>query len=356
MSDEKSKARQDKVDAIIKSLTASPEGLQVLMSSLKKSGLSAMKILSKDIFPTVDDPVRLAMAKKGIILDTETTGVDTENDEIIELAMVEFFFDDQGIIAIGEVYDEFNEPQKKRIDEEVEALTGITNEMVAGKKIDPAEVKAIVADSDIALAHHAAFDRKIVEKNLPGCGLEAIDWHCSVNQVEWIKRGKSGRSLEVLALSEGLVYGSHRADADCLATAFVLNSEDEDGKPAFVEMLEQGRQDSLLIIAEDSPFSTKDALKDRGYRWCADGLDTFGYKAWYREIPASEAAMSEEADFLRGTIYRKDVALPMYRISAADRYSARKPGAKEFFRTSEIQTIEEASDQRNLEVLPGMSM
>jgi DNA polymerase-3 subunit epsilon len=355
MTTDKNVERQKKIDNLIANLTSTPAGLDQLRSSLGNSGLGMMTIITKDAFPAVDDPVRLAMAKKGILLDTETTGLDTKEDEVIELAMVEFFYDEQGIIALGDVYDEFNEPIKKEISEEIVALTGITNEMVKGKRIDPAEVKKIISESSLVLAHHASFDRKMVETNFPDCGFDKIDWHCSVNEIEWIMRGKNGKSLEVLATSEGYVYGSHRADADCLATAFVLMSEDTNGKSAFAELLENGNRDTIFLIAESAPFDAKDKLKDRGYRWAADGSEAYGIKAWYKEIPSDEESMAAEAKFMKDEIYRGDKSLPSYRVQASSRYTDRKPGLKELFHTKEIRTLMDASQQLDLETSdPGM--
>jgi len=44
------------------------------------------------------------------------------------------------------------------------ALTGITNDMVAGKVIDPAEVTVFADPADLVIAHNASFDRSFVER------------------------------------------------------------------------------------------------------------------------------------------------------------------------------------------------
>ena len=337
---------QDKIDRFIAENSSSPDKLEMLRLGLQNSGLAMMRILSRDIFPVIDDSSRIANAKRGLVLDVETTGVNPMVDEITELAMVGFSYDDDGIISIDSVYDEFNQPLKGIIPANIEALTGITNEMVAGKTIDRGEVREIVAGSNMIIAHNAVFDRRMVEYNLFDCGFDSISWLCSMDQVDWLSRGRNGRSLEVLALSEGIVYGSHRADSDCLATAYILGSMDNNGRSAFTELLEAGRRATFCLIAENSPFDRKDLLKERGYYWSAGGgSDAFGHKGWYREIPDIPEVLTQEAEFLKDCIYKRDVVLPCYRINAMTRYSGRSCGPKEVFRTADFDTVPETERQ-----------
>ncbi|MGY4431236.1 DNA polymerase III epsilon subunit-like protein [Bradyrhizobium sp. F1.13.1] len=49
--------------------------------------------------------------RTGILLDTETTGLDQPNDEIIELGMVKFDYTPDGrIVGIRDTFSAFNEP------------------------------------------------------------------------------------------------------------------------------------------------------------------------------------------------------------------------------------------------------
>jgi DNA polymerase-3 subunit epsilon len=85
--------------------------------------------------------------KTGILLDVETTGLDQRKDEVVELGMVKFdYLPDGRIAGIKDVFSSFNEPSEP-IPLEVTALTGITNEMVAGQRIDEAAVSSFVDDS-----------------------------------------------------------------------------------------------------------------------------------------------------------------------------------------------------------------
>ena len=121
--------------------------------------------------------------RTGILLDTETTGLDHASDEIIELGLVKFDYTPDGRIAgVRDTFSAFNEPSAP-IPPEVTTLTGITNEMVAGHRIDEAAVNAFVESTVIVIAHNSGFDRKFAERYWPvlehkagGCSMREIDW------------------------------------------------------------------------------------------------------------------------------------------------------------------------------------
>jgi DNA polymerase-3 subunit epsilon len=85
--------------------------------------------------------------KQALFVDVETTGLDHQTDEIIELAMVPFTYGPDGQIhEVKEPFQRFNQPSKP-ISAEITRLTGITDEMVAGHVIDPAEVETFAQEA-----------------------------------------------------------------------------------------------------------------------------------------------------------------------------------------------------------------
>src|ERR1700722_15183193 len=63
----------------------------------------------------------------GIVLDVETTGLDTRNNEIIELGMIKFTFSSQGELhGILDSMSAFQQPTRP-ISAEITELTGITD-------------------------------------------------------------------------------------------------------------------------------------------------------------------------------------------------------------------------------------
>lgn len=116
------------------------------------------------LVPRTSFPPSTGPAKTAILLDVETTGLDQRKDEVVELGMIKFdYLPDGRIASFRDVFSSFNEPLEP-IPPDVIALTGITNEMVAGHSIDEVAVSSFAEDAVIVIAHNAGFDRKFVER------------------------------------------------------------------------------------------------------------------------------------------------------------------------------------------------
>nr|WP_249164660.1 3'-5' exonuclease [Bradyrhizobium japonicum] len=253
-----------------------------------------------------------------ILLDTETTGLDTRKDEVIELGMVKFdYLPDSRIVGIRGTFSAFNEPSA-RIPPEVTALTGITDEMVAGHQIDEATVTAFVDDAVIVIAHNSGFDRKFAERYWPI--FERKAWGCSATEIEWRKHGFEGSRLGYLLNGAGFFHQAHRAVDDCHALLEILALElPTTGTSALAALLERARKRTMRVWAEQSPFDLKDALKRRGYRW-SDGSDGRP-RSWYLDV--DESRVEDEITFLKCEIYLRDVEPRLQSLTAFDRFSIR---------------------------------
>jgi len=260
------------------------------------------------------EPTRVA-----IFLDLETTGLDPTKDEIIELAMVPFTYgiNNGRIYEVREPFQRLRQPAYP-ISPEITALTGITDEMVAGKTIDQAEVSRFIDTASLIVAHNAGFDRLFAERFCSAFTNAA--WACSMTQILWKDEGYSGVGLEYLAMSSGFFFDAHRATDDCLAAIELLaRSLPRSGVAAMATLLAAARKTTWRIWAENSPFELKDQLKTRSYRW-NDGSDGRP-RAWYVDVPEENAA--SELSFLSKEIYQREVEPAVTRITARDRFSAR---------------------------------
>lgn len=79
-------------------------------------------------------PAEGTATRVGLMVDVETTGLDAARNEIIELAMVPFTYGLDGqIFGTGEAFNALRQPSES-IPKDIAAITGITDEMVAGTR------------------------------------------------------------------------------------------------------------------------------------------------------------------------------------------------------------------------------
>ncbi|WP_411840064.1 exonuclease domain-containing protein [Paracoccus sp. ME4] len=336
--------REVKMDALVRGLMGSEDGRRLLAGSIGRCGGTLLRNIEACTFPAVTDPVRLANARHGIFMDTETTGLG-ETDRVFQLAMRKFTFDDQGILGLGEVFDRLRDPGME-IPEKVVRLTHITNEMVKGKVLDDAEVAAFIDGTEKFFCHNAGFDRKMVERNFPGAAFDRFDFHCTSEEVEWLLRGHNGRSLELLAKQAGYDYGSHNALNDINVMPYVLSRATEGLGTPFTEMLEKGAQGQILLALCGKTFDHNEALKEKGYRWSPDGYEAGGTpKSWFRMIENDPETLALEADFLRPIARGGQITIQAYATTPKERYSARPAKQRVSFRLEPVRDISDAVRQ-----------
>jgi DNA polymerase-3 subunit epsilon len=255
--------------------------------------------------------------KIGIIIDFETTGTDSAKDEIIEVAMVKFRYSNDQISGVAGTFESFNQPSTP-IPTNIIELTGITNEMVAGCRIDGAAIMDFVADANIVIAHNAGFDRKFAERSWDA--FEHKHWACSMSEIDWRIYGFGGTKLGYLLTDSGYFHGAHRAIDDCHATLELLTRPlGATSTPAFATLVARARRKLFRIWAQNSPYELKAVLKRRGYRW-NDGTNG-SPRSW--RIDVEEDKRNVELDYLRKEIYQRDVDIDCREITALDRFSNR---------------------------------
>lgn len=289
--------------------------LEAMAAALEASGYYRVlrKLEARRAPLSAAGPVRT-----GLFVDVETTGLDPVRDEIIELAMTPFVYDLAGqVLEVGEAFNELRQPSGN-ISTEITDLTGITDEMVEGRVIDPEAVARFAAPASLVVAHNAAFDRRFLERFCET--FTTKPWACSMSQVDWASDGHEGARLTHLAAGAGFFYDKHRAHNDCLAAIELLaRPMRASGRPALAHLLDEARRPTWRIWAENSPFDLKDALKTRGYRWNGEGSGS--PKAWY--IDVAETQRDAELEFLQREIYQREIDLLVRRIDAYDRFSDR---------------------------------
>ncbi|WP_233249846.1 3'-5' exonuclease [Limnohabitans sp. Bal53] len=233
--------------------------------------------------------------RRVIVLDTETTGLDSKSESIIELAMLSVLVDAVTGAPVGPVsiYESFEDPGKP-IPPQITEITGIDDSMVQGQRIDDAAVNALVQAADLVVAHNAGFDRPFVEARFPVFAGKA--WGCSFQGIDWKKEGSGSAKLEFLASERGWFYDAHRAQVDCHALLQVLSSPLTNGQTGLTCLLAGAGQTRYKLRATGAPFETKDKLKARGYRWDGEA------RVWWCSL-ASDTALDAECAWLRAEVY-----------------------------------------------------
>jgi DNA polymerase-3 subunit epsilon len=227
----------------------------------------------------------------GVVVDVETTGVEPEQHKIIELALRQFRFDTAGVIVKLDRPHAWLQDPGAPLDKEIAALTGLTDADLAGQTIDDAAATKLLKSAVVVIAHHAAFDRKFVERRLPQAS--GLAWACSCHEIDWQAAGLEGKGLRWLLAQAGYFHGAHRAGADVDAVIALLRLELPSGGTALKELIATASAPSWEIRAVGAHFDVKDALKGRGYRW-HDPTRT-----WRREVKDRDA---EEA-WLKANVY-----------------------------------------------------
>jgi DNA polymerase-3 subunit epsilon len=274
---------------------------------------------------------------RGLVVDVETTGLDTARDAIIEFGAVPFDFDSEGrVYTVHQPLSYFEDPGRP-IPAEAAAITGITDDDVRGKRIDEAAVLAALDRAVLVIAHNAGFDRRMLERRLPA--FAAKHWACSQQEVPWVRFGSRSQKLDYLLYRvTGAFHTGHRAADDCLATLHLLaaarpvpsdNPSDDADHAAADEavnplrlLLQNARKRTYRLWATGTPIEVKDVLKAHGYRWFPGSEQR--QKGWYRDL-TSDDALAEEQVWLQEHGYggRVNPNWKVEKFTALERYSER---------------------------------
>jgi len=250
---------------------------------------------------------------KVCVIDTETTGLDTDKCEIIELGYQIIEFDSTGhLYKVLTSKNFLNEPEGE-ISAEITKVTGIKAENVVGHTIPWQEVEQDLSDVSLCVAHNAGFDRPVVERYNPIFVTKI--WGCSASQINWMEVADVGsRSQEMLCWKVGqFFYGAHRALDDVQALSALLACKVTTQQvPTFSFLLQAVRLSKSMVKATGAPFEIKDALRARGYRW------NVSERVWQKVL--DESKLQDELSWL---IEHHTPNPEIIKLKATDTFSVR---------------------------------
>ena len=209
------------------------------------------------------------------VLDLETTGIDPRRHAAIEIAVAILAVDGGGeIVAIERGGSALINPGFA-VSNEIEKLTGITNEMLNGKGIDTAKITEFL-DVDLLVSFNAGFDRPHLENLLPH--LPAMPWACAMVDINWRSLGFEPGPQGYLLAQCGYYNASiHRAMSDVQSLITLLNHTHSDGETITSKLLSAARAPAYRFEARNAYFG-KHHLIERRYRWSGKN------KVWHKYV------------------------------------------------------------------------
>ena len=153
-----------------------------------------------------------------VVVDTETTGVSFEKDELIQIAAARI---EGGCVV--DTFDTFVNPGIF-IPEDIQMLTRITNNEVVGAPSAPEAIEAFVsfAGDAVLVAHNAAFDKTFLTKHPEGESLMGHEWLDTLLLARIAFPRMRSHRLADLVPAFDLPAMSHRANDDVDATCALL--------------------------------------------------------------------------------------------------------------------------------------
>ena len=155
-----------------------------------------------------------------VVLDVETTGLNTRSDEIIEIGAVRL----ENGVEVAE-FSELIDPGRP-VPERVVEITGITGAMLRGKRtlMEVMPEFAKFCEGAVLVAHNASFDMAFFRRAFKQAGLPfrfpIVDTLALVrNQFPQLKSHKLGNMCKQLGIS---LLNAHRAVHDARATSLML--------------------------------------------------------------------------------------------------------------------------------------
>ena len=193
-----------------------------------------------------------------LILDTETTGLDNEIDDCLEVGSILFNVPSRSVLA----QQSFLLPVEKNNAEKINNIPAEITRLPQPLFEAIIYFESLVKVSDVIVAHNAAFDMKWFGlKELPHIEKQ---WICSMDDITWPsdRQLKTRPSVKDLALAYGVpVWNAHRALTDCIYLAEVFKRCD-----GLENLLIRALEPKVLFRAQIS-YEERHLAKNAGFRW-----------------------------------------------------------------------------------------
>lgn len=225
------------------------------------------------------------MIEQVLIVDTETTGLELENAQVIEIGAILYSLRHQTTIQQTSVLLPAGDNPAEKINRIKPAALATLSPSVT--ELGVTTILEMARMADVIAAHNAEFDRKwfgsagnngVLLPNLVDASDNLLPWVCTCNDFEWPYQTRPGQSLIDLALAHGIgVYANHRALTDCQLLATLFDRMDN-----LQEMFESALRPKARFVAVVS-YDNRELAKQAGFKWFSER------KSWERMMPPEDA-------------------------------------------------------------------
>ncbi|MBD2078372.1 3'-5' exonuclease [Leptolyngbya sp. FACHB-17] len=225
------------------------------------------------------------MIEQVLIIDTETTTLDPENGQVIEIGAILYSLRHQTAIQQSSVLLPAEDNPAESINRIKSAALATLSPSVT--ELGLTTILEMARMADVVAAHNAEFDRKwfgsagnngVLLPNLVDASDNLLPWVCTCNDFEWPYQTRSGQSLIELALAHGIgVYANHRALTDCQLLAALFDKVDN-----LQRMFERALRPKARFVALVS-YDNRELAKQAGFKWFSDR------KTWERVMVVEDA-------------------------------------------------------------------
>lgn len=204
-----------------------------------------------------------------LILDTETTDLDVNVGQVIELGVILYSVKHQATIQqYSTLLPAQNNPAEYINRIKPELLTQITTEQVAESLW---MLNNMAKKAQVIVAHNAEFDQKwfgsssngnIVLPILLGSNNQPLRWLCTCTDFNWPRQIRSGQSLiELAAAHEIGIWGVHRALTDCQLIASLFDKMENLNAMFEIALMPKFWFQALVT------YDRRDLAKKAGFKW-----------------------------------------------------------------------------------------
>ena len=177
--------------------------------------------------------VRRGIMLSGIAacIDVETTGVKPGYDEIVELALVLFSYDQEEIKDVIDSYSGLREPSCP-VSKSAYNAHGLSEQELKGQQLDIKRIETMIEQADYIISHNTSFEIEFISVLFPN--LRDKSWYCSMNSISWV----GSRSLQNLFKLHGIeTEKPNRALSDVNGLLSLLSQKNSKGETYFLELL-----------------------------------------------------------------------------------------------------------------------